>query len=123
MLTIILRSGWKATGLYPYDRSKALNSGQVRIRVAGHQPTTLPDQKPPIHPADLLHLTPKNQWNLYTAVQILQYAKSLPREVRVILAKAGKLIGPLTAQRALQDETIAKQDAQLQSFKIQKSKK
>jgi hypothetical protein len=119
----ITQSGWKATGLYPFDRSKGLNSSQLRIQQPSERPRTPTQPKTTQNLIDPLLQTPKNQRNVYEAIQAMRGSETVPRSARTALAKAGKAIGQLAARCALHEATISKQNLQLEGFKIQKTKK
>jgi hypothetical protein len=96
----VIRGGWKASGIAPFNPEKAYASSQVKGK-----PITPPRPKQVQIPLDPLLSTPKRPQDLYYATQGLCGGSSLPRAERTVLAKAGKRIGELNCANAkLQQE-------------------
>jgi hypothetical protein len=99
----VIRAGWKASGISPFNPEKAYASSQVKGK-----PITPPRPKHVQIPLDPLLSTPKRPQDVYYATKGLCGGGSLPRVERTILAKAGKAIGQLNCTNALlQQENLA----------------
>lgn len=123
MSPTILKSGWKATGLVPYDRSKGMNSNQLRIQSNKcPKPPTTP-KKSPSKEQDWLLRTPSSDQQLIQSIKKLISPNKQDRNVRGVISKAGKAFQNLITQQAVDQTIISKQESQLQSFRIQKNKK
>jgi hypothetical protein len=83
----VIRAGWKAAGLCPFNIGKVLSSSQVLGR-----PSTPPPKPRSQDTSDTFFSTPKSSRALYKAQQILQQSETLSRGTRLILGKAGKAI-------------------------------
>jgi hypothetical protein len=79
----VIRAGWRATGLVPYNPELVLQSSQIQTR-----PITPP---PPVQPEQLF-ATPQRSQDLYRARQQLERSEKLSRAARFLVAKAGKAI-------------------------------
>jgi hypothetical protein len=119
----VLKSGWKAAGLFPWNPSKGINSSQVRIQPPATKSTTPPSPKQPQFNPETLLSTPKHPQHMYHAIQMLNRQQELSRDQRTVLQKAGKAIGQLKAQQAIQEALIHKQEAHLETLRSQKAKK
>jgi len=78
MAPSVTQSGWKATGLYPFDRSKGLNSPLVYIQPTTQGPTTSPPANPGQLSDNILFATPKNERDTHKAVQQLRCQGTVP---------------------------------------------
>jgi hypothetical protein len=96
----VIRAGWKASGISPWNPEKAYASSQVKGKLKG-KPTTPPRPKHGQIPLDPLLSTPKRPQDLYYATQALCGGSNQPRPERTIMAKAGKAIGQLNCANAL----------------------
>jgi hypothetical protein len=114
----VIRSGWRAAGICPYNPVKVLTSSQVTGR-----PVTPPRRKRPLSPTDSLFQTPKRPHDLHIASQKLRSTFSLPREARVILHKAGKAIGRANTRAAGLEAKITQLNYQLEKLQHKKPKK
>jgi hypothetical protein len=115
----IIKCGWKAAGLVPYDPSKGMNSSQLRIQTS----TTRPQTPLQLSTSSDVLSTPQNRQDIRNAIQVLEKSQKLNRSTRSFLAKTGKTLDRLTAQQALQETTILKQETQLEVFRNKKTKK
>ena len=114
----VIRAGWRATGLCPYNPSIVLNSSQVSAR-----PITPPSPAQPQPPAYQSFSTPRRAQDLYKAQQQLLQSESLSRSTRQVLSKAGKAISlstTLTAQLQAENQHLKYQLEQLQSRQTRK---
>jgi hypothetical protein len=115
----VIRSGWKAAGLVPWNPSKALNSSQV-IR----QPTTPPHQVlEPDTEAIVALRTPLSERHLYIMSQQLQKTQNLNRDTRILLSKAGKALAQASSKQVEKEMVIKQLNAQLDVLKPQKPRK
>lgn len=80
----VIRAGWKAAGLCPYNPGLVLLSSQVSGR-----PITPP---PPPQALDTVFSTHQSSQALYKAQWQLFSSESLSRSARLMLGKAGKAI-------------------------------
>ena len=114
----VIRAGWRATGLCPYNPSIVLSSSQVSAR-----PVTPPPPAQPQTPIDQPFSTPRRAQDLYRAQQQLLQSESLSRSTRQVLGKAGKAISQsttLTAQLQAENQHLKYQLEQLQSRQTRK---
>jgi hypothetical protein len=95
----VIRAGWSAGGLCPYNPDLVLLLSQVLVQ---------PSIPLPIYPisdtTDLSIQTPQSYQALYKTQQLLQQSEVLSRRTRAVLGKAGKAILQANA-RAAQLET------------------
>jgi hypothetical protein len=118
----VIRAGWKASGIFPWNPEKAIQSSQVA------QATKIPITPPrPIRQAALTSpepfQTPKSSQQMYQLTQTLQKSQSLHRSVRNVLAKAGKAIELANITQARQEAIIQRQGAELEILAPQKPRK
>ena len=73
--------------------------------------------------SNMLYLTPKSQKDILLSIQHLDLFKKLNRKGRILLIKAGKVLGHSITCKALQEITICKQRNQLQLFWDKQKKK
>lgn len=83
----VIRAGWRASGMVPYNPSIPLQSSLVK-----NPPLTPPPIQEPQDPFELTFKTPTRSQNIYLAQQLLQASENLSRGVRVLLSKAGKSV-------------------------------
>ncbi|KAI1000458.1 hypothetical protein K3495_g7735 [Podosphaera aphanis] len=103
----VIRAGWRATGLCPYNPELLLASSQVSQR-----PTTLPSPGLTSNPPDLILSTPRISQALHKASRELQTVEPLSRGARTLIRKAGKALSEANARAALSE--FEKQQAQHQ---------
>lgn len=109
----VIRAGWRAAGLCPYNPNLVLHSSQVSAR-----PITPLLAAQPQLPRDLFFLTSRKARDIYQAQQQLQRSESLSRSARLLLGKAGKAISISTAYSAqlqAENQRLKYQLGQLQS--------
>jgi hypothetical protein len=87
LLPRVIRAGWRATGLVPYNLNLVLSSSQVRTR-----PVTPPRLLQPIYLSITVITTPQRSQDLYKAGQLLGQSEKLSRDTRLLLGKACKAI-------------------------------
>ena len=91
----VIRAGWRASGLCPYNPSLVLLSSQVTGR-----PATPPSTSQASATLGLVFTTPRSSQALYKAQQQLQLSESLSRSTRLVLGKAGKAIAEANTRAA-----------------------
>jgi hypothetical protein len=114
----IIRAGWKATGLCPYNPYQVLRSSQVSER-----PVTPPPPAQPLYLGDQSFSTPQKAQDIYQAQQLLLRSESLSRSTRLVLGKAGKAISLANAHSAqlqAENQRLKSQLEQLQSTHTRK---
>ena len=105
----VIRNGWKAAGIAPWNPEKAIQSRQV----IQSPPPRLQRKRAPSIEHDLLD-TPAKPQQLYYTVQQLDDIAGLSRTHRAVLHKAGKAIGRLNVIQAEQEVIIQRQQAQIE---------
>ncbi|KAI0990788.1 hypothetical protein K3495_g17399, partial [Podosphaera aphanis] len=103
----VIRAGWRATGLCPYNPELILASSQVSQR-----PTTPPNHGLTPNPPDLILSTPRSSQALHKASRELQTVEPLSRGARTLIRKAGKAFSEANARAAPSE--FEKQQAQYQ---------
>ena len=91
----VIRAGWRATGLCPYNPGLVLLSSQVTGR-----PTTPPPTQASAAASESIFNTPRSSQALYKAQQQLLLSESLSRSTRIVLSKAGKAIAAANTRAA-----------------------
>jgi hypothetical protein len=91
----VVRAGWRATGLVPYNPELVLSSSQVRTR-----PVTPPRLSQPIYLSNTVITTPRRSQDLYKAGQLLGQSEKLSRDTRLLLGKAGKALSAANSRTA-----------------------
>ncbi|KAJ8111260.1 hypothetical protein OPT61_g6103 [Boeremia exigua] len=103
----VVRAGWRATGLCPYNPELVLLSSQITGR-----PSTPPATDLTADSAEALLATPQSAQALYKAQQLLSRSENLSRSTQLVLRKAGKSI-------AMKNTQAAKLQAENQSLRHQ----
>ena len=100
--THVIRAGWKAAGLSPWNPQKVLQSSQVKHKVA------TPPRKPlSQQPLGIDITTPRRPQDIYKAAQALRTSSIIDRRHRLLLVKSGKAIGDLNSSlAAVQQENL-----------------
>ncbi|KAF1928479.1 DDE-domain-containing protein [Didymella exigua CBS 183.55] len=111
----VIRAGWKAAGLCPYNPCLVLHSSQVSGR-----PITPP---PPPQASDTVFATPQSSQALYKAQQQLLLSESLSRSTRLMLGKAGKAIARANTRAARLESENQRLKYQLDSTRVTRSRK
>lgn len=114
----VIRAGWRATGLVPYNPDLVLLSSQVQTR-----PVTPPRAIQPNNIQDQLFATPQRSQDLYRARQLLEQSETLTRSTRVLLGKAGKAISIANTRAAGLQASNKQLQFELDQFKITKTRK
>ena len=125
----LLRSGWVAAGLYPWNPSKGLNSSQIHVTTNPSYPAIPPP--PPATPKrprsdshrnpNMIFPTPKHPRDVCRSIQ--QLGSNLNREQRTVLQKASKAIGKLAAEQALTKASNRQLRAQLEELQAKRKRK
>lgn len=114
----VLRAGWKAAGLFPWNPQKGLLSSQVKQPLQA-RPVTPPAQLS----SEIICRTPQSSQELYIVLQSLRKRKGIDKETGFIFTKASKAISKLNAQQALSQHTIQTQQIRLQQLQSTKTRK
>ncbi|KAI0999582.1 hypothetical protein K3495_g8613 [Podosphaera aphanis] len=118
-LTVIrIKGGWRAAGLFPFNRQKGLKS-----------PFTQPPSQPrPITPERQINrrqiddiLTSQKPADVHTAIQVLRGNNELTRGTALFMRKPAKSIGQLQAQIA--EERMKNQALSLENGRLSANKK
>ena len=92
----VIRAGWRAAGLCPYNPDAVLLSSQVTGR-----PVTPPAASQASAISEQSFYTPQSSQALRKAQQQLLSSESLSRSTRLVLSKAGKAIAEANTRAAL----------------------
>jgi hypothetical protein len=114
----VIRAGWKAAGLCPFNIDKVLESSQVSQR-----PTTPTRQQQPQQQLQSFIYTPQGPRDIYLAQQALQECEDLGRSTRLVLHKAGKALAAANARAAGLEAEKRRLEYQLQSISSQRPRK
>tara|TARA_R110002003_G_scaffold853_2_gene21702 strand:- start:2227 stop:3540 length:1314 start_codon:yes stop_codon:yes gene_type:complete len=114
----VIRAGWRATGLVPYDPELVLSSSQVQTR-----PMTPPGPVQPIYVQNIHFTTPQRSQDLYKARQLLGRSEKLTRSTRLLLGKAGKAISAANTRAAELQASNQRLQYKLDQLKIKKPRK
>ena len=91
----VIRAGWRAAGLCPYNPQLVLSSSQVNGR-----PVTPPPTQASAAASESIFNTPRSSQALYKAQKQLLLSESLSRSTRIVLSKAGKAIAEANTRAA-----------------------
>jgi hypothetical protein len=91
----VIRAGWRAAGLCPFNINHVLSSSQV-----SQQPATPPRPKRPRSPIEAFLSTPQGPRDIYLAQQDIQSHENLGRKTRLLLQKAGKALASANTRAA-----------------------
>ena len=114
----VIRAGWRAAGLCPYNPGLVLHSSQISGR-----PTTPPATSQPSDLSNQLLSTPQSSQALYRLQQQLLLSESLTRSTRLVLGKAGKAIAKANTKAAQLEAQNKRLQYQLDSTPITRSRK
>jgi hypothetical protein len=114
----VIRAGWRATGLSPYNPELVISSSQVSAR-----PKTPPLAIQPDYPSDSIFRTPQRPQDLYHVQQLLQRSEKLSRSTQRVLGKAGKAIAIANTRSAQLQAANIRLQYQLDSIKNTRSRK
>ena len=114
----VIRAGWKAAGLCPYNPALVLHSSQISGR---------PSTPPPINQGqatlEALLSTPQSAQDLRRAQQALLESENLSRSTRLVLAKAAKAIATTNARAAGLEAENQRLKYQIDSTKVTRVRK
>jgi hypothetical protein len=91
----VVRAGWKAAGLCPYNPQLALHSPQISGR-----PSTPPATNQSEAILEAVFNTPQISQALYKAQKALLLSETLSRSTRLVLGKVGKAIAAANSRPA-----------------------
>lgn len=113
----VIRSGWSATGLCPWNPAKGLNSLQIQ------QPrvTTPPLQQSQINTS--IFQTPKSSQQVYQAIRKVRSRHTAQQDLSRLATKAGKAIAALNAQLAGSQHVVDLQEQQLKALSTSQTRK
>ena len=114
----IIRAGWKAAGLSPFNINQVLSSSQVSQR-----PTTPTRQEQPQAPIERFLSTPQGPRDLYLTQQDVQKLEDLGRRTRLLLQKAGKALAAANARAAGLEVEKRRLEYQLQTTRSKRRRK
>ena len=114
----VIRAGWRASGLCPYNPSLVLHSSQISGR-----PTTPPAPSQPSDPSNQLLSTPQSSQALYRLQKQLLLSEPLTRSTRLVLGKAGKALAKANTRAAQLEAQNKRLQYQLDSTPITRSRK
>lgn len=114
----VIRAGWRASGLCPYNLDLVLLSSQVSGR-----PITPPRQPQVSEHSNPILSTPQSAQALYRACRQHLQSESLSRSTRAVLGKAGKAIGKANTRAAELQAENQQLKYQLQSSNTTRKRK
>jgi hypothetical protein len=114
----VIRAGWKAAGLCPYNPQLVLHSSQISGR-----PSTPPITSQDAAISEAVFNTPKSSQALYKAQQALLLSETLSRSTRLVLSKAGKAIAAANTRAAELQAENQRLKYQLDSTRVTRSRK
>ena len=119
-----IKSGWKASGIYPWNPQKVLPSRQVRQSTT-KQPTTVTTG--PSTPArvdlDSAIVPPMNSRHLRAQINALSQSDRLSRSTRLLFSKTTKTLGALEFAQTNQTLEIQKQSKVIEDYNAKKRRK
>lgn len=124
LIPVIIKNGWRASGIDLYNSQSGLNFCQVRRAEAAWSEPTSPLQQI-TSTVDLFNSTPRNHQHFKKVVKHLKDRKSVPKTaVLNFLAKASKAVAQSNASAAEQKATIYKLTSRVEKLgAFKKSKK
>jgi hypothetical protein len=114
----VIRAGWRASGLSPYNPDLVLSSSQISER-----PITPPVASQLSHLSDHVLYTPQKPQDLYQASQLIQRSEPLSRTTRLVLGKAGKAIAIANSRAAQLESANQRLQYQLDRIKDKRVRK
>jgi hypothetical protein len=113
----LLRTGWQAAGLYPYNPSKGLNSSQVQALKP--RPSTPPQRQetPPIF------ATPKSSQHIHKTTRSIRKKQGEKQALYQALNKAGHAIDYLNTKQVALQHRNAQLQSQIDSLTTKRRKK
>lgn len=111
----VIRNGWKAAGIYPWNPAKALGSSQVVQRPSQRtQKAATPPPRPDIYDPRLFQ-TPRSSQQLHKLAEYLGRREKLSRDGRLVLAKARKALSQANTKQAQLEDLVQQQKAQIEA--------
>jgi ribosome recycling factor len=117
----IIRSGWRAAGIEPWDPLKVITSSQVPQQQA--QDITQTPQRKSQLAIELCLTTPQNRRDFDRLVDLLLPSIESQRSTRMVLKKASKAMDRLHHHHVIQSQTITAYETQIQELKNKRKKK
>lgn len=114
----VIRAGWRATGLVPFNPDQVLSSSQISTR-----PATPPAPQRQQSASPELFLTPRKHSDFYEAYQRLLKSESLSRNARALIGKCGRSILRSDAREAHLEMRLQNAETRLDEFENASSKK
>ncbi|KAI1676478.1 DDE-domain-containing protein [Pyrenophora tritici-repentis] len=114
----VIRAGWQATGLCPFNINKVLASSQVSQR-----PTTPTPQQQPQQQLQSFFSTPQGPRDLYIAQRELQSYENLGRKAKLLLQKAGKALSVANTRAAGLEAEKRRLEQQLENASSRRPRK
>ena len=114
----VIRAGWAATGICPFNIERVVSSSQVSQR-----PATPPRQERPQSSTESFLSTPQGPRDIYIAQQAIQSCEKLGRTTRLVLQKAGKALAAANARAAVLETEKRRLECHLQSISSQRPRK
>jgi hypothetical protein len=114
----IIRAGWKAGGLCPYNPDIVLQSSQINAWLSTPPPTEALEDA-----SVLIFSTPQSSQALHKAQQQLLLSESLSRNTRIVLSKAGKAIAKANTRAADLQARNERLKYQLNACRITRTRK
>ena len=114
----VIRAGWKASGLCPYNPNLVLQSSQVNGR-----PHTPLQPEALIEASATVFSTPQSSQALYKSQQQLLLLRTLSRSTRILLGKAGKVIAEANTRAAELQAENQQLKYQLDQHRITRTRK
>jgi len=117
----VVRAGWRASGLSPFNISQVIQSSQITDRPITPPPQNRPPQ-PPLS-SEIIYQTPQKPQDIYLAQQTIQKSEALSRTTRLVFQKAAKAIGKANARAAGLEATNSRLRHELERIQPQKKRK
>jgi hypothetical protein len=114
----VIRAGWKAAGLCPYNPQLVLHSSQISGR-----PSTPPATDQDAATLEVVFNTPQSSQALYKAQKALLLSETLSRSTRLVLSKAGKAIAAANTRAARLQAENQRLKYQLDSTRVTRLRK
>lgn len=118
----VIRSGWKATGIHPWNPQKAIESSQVVDAAKSHSIDLTSSQQLLSDTVFDPLATPRNVQQLKSVIQNLPKSQSLPRDIRRLLAKTTKAFSELHVAQAFNERELAVKDAEIEKLAAKKKR-
>ncbi|OQU94254.1 hypothetical protein CLAIMM_00635 isoform 2 [Cladophialophora immunda] len=118
-----IKSGWKASGVYPWNPRHAIRSSLVLkdAVIAQITPRTPPSRKRNALESDV-YLSPSNRRNFDSSVHRATHQETLSRSFRTFLNKTSRQLDRLQWENRQKDDQIASLKTQLERSKAQRQK-